>query len=144
MILIKAILWEDDNSTKAINLNLAFNFVCAQRRCETSSEIISLIMMWTLSPFFDMFLSHFLLAFSQKSWQTELKLFFFFIELHVSKPAMLHILTFAWALIGNTNEAIWLCSLNLHPRNPLCDLCEAQRTLRHQFIFDITLCCLFL
>lgn len=140
MILIKAILWEDDNSTKAINLILAFNFVCAQRRCETSSEIISLIMMWTSSPFFDMFLSHFLLAFSQKSWQTEQKLFFkkLYLTLCFQACSVPHIKTFGWALILNANEAIWLHSLNLHPRNPLYDLCETQRTPRHQLVFDIT------
>lgn len=148
MISIKAIPWEDDNSTKAINLNLAFNFVCAQRRCETSSEIISLIMMWTSSPFSDMFLSHFLSALSQKSWQTEQKLFFFFFVVvdkfnFVSKSAVIHILTFAWALIRSTNEAIWSCSLYLHPRNPLYDLCwtpkDPEASVNFRFLLPLLL-----
>lgn len=145
MILIKAIPWEDDNSTKAINLNLAFNFVCAQRRCETSSEIISLIMMWTCSPFSDMFLSHFLLPLSQKNWQTEQKLFFFLLInlTFVSKSAVIHILTFAWALIRRTNEAIWSCSLYLHPRNPLYDLCwtpkDPEASVNFRFLLALLL-----
>lgn len=61
MILIKAILWEDDNGTKAIKLNSAFNFVCAQRLCITLSEMILQIIDVNILTF-DTFLLHSLLV----------------------------------------------------------------------------------
>ena len=100
-------------------------------------------MMRTSSPFFDMFLSHFLFFFfrlrSAEMTHRNKKLLFIYLTLFSpSLERSTHTDVCRSGSKWNTGEAIWMCSLDSHPRNPLHDSSGTHRTPRHRLIFDMT------